>query len=381
MPKNLFEELVQVDYEALLDDVNLDTSDDVKQLLLLQSVLGHAHEGHSFFADVCFGHGECGVTFPEATMEDIVQAVKLNPHIIKQKRQEYIDEVFDFLWRILSCEDVRRYCNRRGEPLFRINCLGDKIMQDIRDLGAVLTGFYIGSRMDSYVWRKKVEERYGVKIGGGECVGVNLEKAKSENISLEQLAKEEHTQEEVKSLINMGVICVGVQSTENIVHAFVRYTIGHGTSDDLAVIHAGKLYGADAAKGLFLCDAVDTWDKYTPFILRGGQDEKIGDIIEEKAHLLEKRFGKIMPDEDELIKFIYLIAKGNYEKMVSSSQRYFLEIDKNTGITSIKSHLSYIHRGKRPKKMRVGHVGSTLTNLDMYGQYAKKFRKIYNNYK
>ncbi len=418
MVDNRFKELVKRDYEHLIDTVQLDLSDYVKELLLMQTVQGHAIQGHGFFSSKKCSSAK---NYPNTTIEDVVTALNKKPIDVKVERQSLIDEVKNFLYRIIKGEKVTNYVNKNKKALFRINFLKQIKIQEPT---AVLLGFYLGSRMDNYlVWRKLTEDVYGIKIGGGECVAVNKKRAKELGYSLESLAKDVHTLDETKSLIKQGVILADIASSRDIVNGYIRYATGSGTSDGLAVLFSGVNHGLDAAIGLFLADAVDTWDKYTPFIYARGQDEHFGDVIENNQDLIKQTYPEFqLPRPEDVIKFIYAIAEANYRNVISESQRYFLQYDKKARMTAIQSHLKFIkyftedkneeleyiteaesikakykndkkqrkkylkrlHKkfqsmigAKMPPKMHIGHPNSNLTNYRLYSQFEDKFKQLY----
>ncbi|MBU2590078.1 MAG: hypothetical protein KKB39_04935 [Nanoarchaeota archaeon] len=372
-----FKGLVMQDYKDLCGRVTLRTNEEVKNLLLMRSIPGHANEGHCLFE-------KNGIVnkYPEATNEDIVEALGLDSDLIKAKSQSYIYEVIEFRDRILAGEDVKHYHNTKGKPLFRITLFQNL---EIQNLSSILIGMYLGSKMDNYDWRQKVEEKTNLKIGGGECIGVNREKIKSKNITLQDLATKEHTEEEKEDMIKENLLCYNVFSSKEVVQAYIRHAKGYGTSDDLAILLAGKLYGIDAAWGVFLTDAIDTWDKYTPFIHKNGQDEQLGYEIEKNKDLTLKP-GKVFPSEEDMLKFISLIAKDNYKKvnadnsvsidMKSESQRYFLQVNTMLNMSSIESHMKFLQGGK-PAKMNLGDTFHRITNNHMYHLFQKKFNEVY----
>jgi len=410
MQNNQFVDLVKEDYNDMLSNVNVDVSYEVKRLLLLQSVAGHAMQGHGKFRD---RHRKTQYLFPETTVEDVVDALSMSAYDVKEERQGLIDESTDMVARIMGGERVSTYTNRHGDALFRIGMLN---YMPIQDPAAFLIGIYLGSRMDNYLtWRKGAEERYGLNIGGGECVGINRAKASERGLSIQDFAIREHTMDDAKWLLDSGMVCKDTVATPDMVHGYLRYAKGKGTSDDLAVILAGKLYGKDAALGVFIADAVDTWDKYTPYIHEAGQDEQLGDRISANVDIIRRSMPQFnLPHDEDVFKFIYTIAEENYTNMISESQRYFLQFGKKTKITPIMSHLKFISnsddckteleekikeakgiKNKKTKRrsikklekklravgeipeMHIGHPNSKLTNLTIYKKFEEKFKEVY----
>ena len=367
MARIQFKELVNRDYDNMCKRVRLRTSPEIEELLLMQTIEGHAHEGDGAFRNKR--------RFREVTMEDVVYALGFDTDEIKQERQDLIDEMKDFTSRIMRGENVTEYSNREGLPLFGADFLEEI---KIQDSAAVLIGIYLGSKMDRYEgWRQKTEEKYNLKIGGGECIGVNRRIAREEGITFESIAKTPHSNDEIEGMIKSGLLCYDVESSPSIVSSYVRKAKGKGTSDDLAVLLAGKLYGFDAAVGLYLTDAVDTWDKYVPFIFKNGQDEQLGEKIEKSEDKIRQHIkGFNLPSNEEVHKFISVIAEVNYKNMISSSQRYFLQVDPKSRLSTIESHLEYV-KGNKVPEVHIGYFSSKLTNKDMYAQFESKYREAY----
>jgi hypothetical protein len=366
-PRTQFKELVNTDFDNMCKQVRLRTSPEIEELLFMQTIEGHAHEG-----DGAFRHKK---RFPEVAIEDVVHALGYNTDDIKQQRQDLIDEMKNFTARIMRGDKISRYANSEGSALFRARFLED---MKIQDPAAVLIGIYLGSKMDRYDgWRQETEKKYNLKIGGGECIGVNRKIAREDGITLETIAKIPHSEEEIKDMIKRGLLCYNVESSPGIVSAYVRKAKGKGTSDDLAVLLAGRLFGFDAAVGLYLTDAIDTWDKYVPFIFKSGQDEQLGEKIEKSEEKIKQKLkGFKLPSDDEVHKFISVIAEANYTNMISSSQRYFLQIDPKAGLSAIESHLEYVKSNQVPE-VHIGYFSNKLTNHQMYEQFENKYQQVY----
>lgn len=368
-------ELVVADFQELLDNVPLRTSEESRKLFLMQTI-----EGHSNMADGAFRVHEdkslC-TRYPNATLEDIATLIggKKYAKKIKNKRMQIINDIRDFMGRIIKGSRPQKLRNQKGEPL-----CGDYFFEDftIKNPKNLLKGFYLGSIMDNYTfWRKRIEKRpYNLEMGGGECIAVDLRNINQKtfmnmlkndeflamNLAMKgingfhmgTLANEEW-EDHIDILYEHGII-VGkdvVKADNNIRSAYVRYKRGKGVSDNAAVVMAGKIYGQkdardgiDTALGVFLADKVDTLDKFTPEIHKAGLDELLG------REILES--GKVNITKKEKLNFIFLSAIHPRKKMPDCSQRYFLEVDSQTGETAIENHLDYI-QGKKPKKMFFGN--------------------------
>jgi len=363
-----FESYVNNDYKTLLSNVELPVDRTTKELLLMQSIIGHAQHGHAEFKRT---------KFPNATLDDVVLALNKDPIKIRKKRQNIINSIFDFTNGIIDSPDYPGYVSLDGEPLISL-----KYNWKMEDPAAVLTGIYLGSIMDNFGWRQRTTHQYGINIGGGECVAINLksEDFRMRGLTLDKLANGELSKKYFHELEKSGVIISNETTavTNEIINAFVRKKKGNGPSDDLAILLAGKLYGNDAAIGVFLCDAVDTWDKYSEKIIPRGQDEQLGRMIYRQQDLIKKTYPDFnLPSDEEVTKFIFTISlKKARRRAISSSQRYLLQVAKKTDQSAIKSHLNYIV-GQPYKPMRLGHINSKLTNNDLYRYFEGRFEDNY----
>lgn len=360
-----FDSDARSDYAYLVRNVDLHVDDHVRRLLLMQTLIGHAQRGHGLFS----------TGYPNATMDDIVLALGEDPAGIRRERQAIIDSIFMFTAGIISHQGCRGYADNSGKKLLSL-----ALDLKLEDPAAVLKGMYLASLMDSFEWRSKAMVDYpNVEIGGGECVAVDLDEVRKHGITLEELADNECQDSYIGYLKDAGVIIDRrVQaSTNKVVSAYVRHKKGKGTSDDLAVILAGRIYGLDAAIGVFLCDAIDTWDKYSEIIVPGGQDEYLGSLIKGHEDVISNNYpGFRLPSEREITKFIYTIALYKDNRVISNSQRYFLQVDEDAGQSAIESHLNYIQR-KPYRHMQLGHINSGVSNKDLYSLFERRFSDNY----
>lgn len=371
-----FEGQVYRDYKDLLSNVSLRVGDDVGELLLLQSVIGHAQNGHGRFCD-----GTVRSRYPNATLDDIAIALDVDPVKIRKKRQGVIDSIFGFTAEIMVHSNYPGYVDSKGDALLSLT-----IPIELDDPAAVLKGIYLASKMDNFEWRAKAIQEYGVELGGGECVALDIGSPLFRGLgyTLEDFANGEWNDDQVESLKEIGIVVPHgtVAVTNKVVNAYIRHKRGKGTSDDMAIVLAGRLYGKDAAVGVFLCDAIDTWDKYAEQLIPGGQDEYLGTLIEQQEDVIRKTYpGFELPSEEDIIKFIYTIAlkKSNTPEgrdSVSNSQRYLLQVDELEDQCAMESHLDYIV-GKPYREMRLGHIRSQVTNTGLYSLFEKRFNRNY----
>ncbi|MFH0752199.1 MAG: hypothetical protein V1914_01225 [archaeon] len=362
-----FDSEVYSDYNYLLNNINLRVKDPIRSLLLMQTVIGHAQNNHGMFNS----------KYPNATLDDIVLALGKDPEKIRRQRQGVIDSIFSFAAEIMYCSKYPGYVDPNGNPLLALD-----FNFSLDNPAATLIGIYLASCMDNFEWRTKAMEEYDIDIGGGECVAVDLKANdfRLRGLTLGDLADREWSDEEVADLKESGVIIPNIvrASTNKVVSAYVRHRGGKGTSDDLAIILAGRLYGKDAAMGVFLCDAIDTWDKYAEWLVPGGQDEHLGGLIKQHEGLIKGTYpGFELPSEEDITKFIYTIslekAKNN---AVSNSQRYLLQVDSLTNQSAVESHLGYIVNGNF-NPMYLGHIKNNITSSRLYALFEKRFAENY----
>lgn len=327
-------DLIRRDFEALKKKVRLFTSKEVSELILIQSIEGHAHNGHGEFN---------GKKFVDTTMNDIVYALNYDQFAIRSARQSLIDEIYEFVNRVINDEKLDRLLNKNGEPILRVP-LFNSLKVDADD---VLYGLVLGGFMDDYETRKEVERLYNIDIGGGKNYLVDFNVMEKIGIDGEYLAHESN-EDFIELYKDKGLILEFSENRYNefLLHPsirfqYIRHKRGVGVSDDLAVIVAGKLYSKSVALGVYFADAIDTFDKYTTKFIE--QDYELAKLI--------LNSGKVKVNMDDVYKFIYLI-KNPYNNFPDSSQRYFLEINEKYNITSLEAHLMFID-GLNPPEFEV----------------------------
>lgn len=324
-------ELIWKDFRKLQREVELLTEPEIEDLLFMQTIEGHSHNGDGAFN---------GVKFVDTTINDIVQALGRDMFVVRAGRQMLIDEIYDFARDIVDGKNLNRLVNRRGNPLMRVPLF----LEVEINLKEVLKGLYLGGFMDDFEIRKKVNEKYGTNMGGGKPYLVDIRVMEKLGLNGEILSHGDH-EDKLDEYKKEGLILepnsVNFLTHQDLRFQYIRHKKGLGVSDDLAVLVAGKLYGLSAALGAYLADAIDTLDKFSLKFIE--QDDALADFI-------EKNFRNLNVSMDEVLSFIRLIAIP--EEMESnfpdSSQRYFLEINKEYHISTIESHLLYLKGNPYP---------------------------------
>jgi hypothetical protein len=314
-------ELLRDDFNVLDKRETLRCAWETEQNILIQSVIGHAHEGHGVFR---------GRRFVNTTMDDICRALRLNPEQIRQERQTLIDGVADYIDDVLSGGDGRALVDRQGRPLLTMGTL--PLIGDVDGKG-VLRGFYLGGLRDDSTVRIQAEQRYGFAIGGGESHLVSRSAMVAHGLDADSLAHQNHSPEAIADLRSKGIIVADEgPEDEDTAYTYIRHRRGTGTSDDACVVMCGLVHGFSAAVGAFLADAVDTIEKYVPVFL--GQDGRLALHIEEEMPDL----GLTRRDVEDIA---YLCAdeSGN---VPDSSLRHLLALNRRFDQCAIEAHFLYL---------------------------------------
>jgi len=349
-------ELVRRDFEHLKKTVKLFTSKEIEELLFIQSIEGHAHNGHSEF------HGK---KFVDTTINDIVYLLGYDAFAIRSSRQALIDEIYEFVERVIAGENVTKLISKDGEPILRVPLFNEMEI----NAKEVLLGLYLGGLMDDYPTRKKVEEKYRINIGGGKNYLVDFEVMERMDLDGEILAHGEH-EDKIEIYRKNGLI-IEIEEDEkekflahpSIRFQYIRHKKGNGVSDDLGMLMGGKLFHSiSVALGVFLADAIDTFDKYSLKFVE--QDFELSQRIKES--------GIIDVPEDDIFKFISLITNPTKD-FPDSSQRYFLEINREKKITCLEAHLMYL-RGETPPQIDIAF--ERVPNTELYEYVDEKLKGV-----
>lgn len=318
-------DIIRKDYEHLKESEELNTTEEIAELIFVQSLEGRAHNGAGFF------HKRFYVN---TTIDDIVHALRFNPSEIKKRRQLLIDEIVEYVKDVIKGKPRNRLLNSKGIPLLGI--------PDFREMEVnphdVLKGVYIGGLRDNCEIRKAAELRYEITIGYGKCYPVDVRIMEDLRLDGETLAHQEHA-DSIELYRKEGLIILQENlreiSPENIRYMYIRHALGPGQSDDSAVVSTGLLYNKDVALGVFLADAIDTLEKYVSDYR--DQDDELACFVGENYLDL----GVAMEEVYE-IAYLSAIPEGKEEEIPDSSLRYFLSKDPDIGQCAIQSHLNFI---------------------------------------
>jgi hypothetical protein len=312
-------DLIRQDFKNLDSRDTLRTTWAVEELLLVQSVLGHVHEGHGVFR---------GRRFPNTTLDDIVRALRLEPMSIKGARQSLIDDIRSYARSAVVGQAPRALVDQTGAPLLGISTL--------RYIGVepadVLRGLYLGGMRDNAEVRAEAEKTYGIPIGGGACYHVDFDRMNALGISADELVHGEWG-DRIGDLEADGLIVEPRHASRaSVAYQYIRHRKGPGASDDAAMVGAGLLWGLGVALGTFLADAVDTLEKYVP--RHSDQDGKIAEEIAEE-------WGDLGVGRTEAVRLAAVAAapSGGEQPVPDSSLRHLLAVDRHTDLCAVEAHV------------------------------------------
>ena len=342
--RDLFVQKVNEDF-LYLSSLKFAIYDDVKTLLLPQSITGHALYGHSRFID-SMGRP---IVFADTSIEKVISA--LDPDLlsfpqnkIAELRQRFIEEIINFVDGNFN-KNTAFLVNEDGRGLFGIKFL-EKIEVSIPDF---LKGFYLGAMMDNYNFRMITNKKHKVNLygipfnmGGGEIYIFDNDKFKLTGLRPRDLSDKEIPIEDIKKMKEYGIIIEDEQidKIKNVSSYYIRRAEGSGVCDDAALIFIGKKYGISAFWGGFIADACDTYDKFLVNYISLGYDEYIAKHI---YRLWHDKYHESIVNLNDVIDIIFLAAEENYPKIgFSSSHRRLIQFEENAKSPTILEHLNFI---------------------------------------
>lgn len=347
------DEIVRRDFAQMEAEETLRCSWDVEELILMQSIEGHAHEGHGAFK---------GRKFPNTTMDSIARSLHRNPVQVRQSRMELIDQINHFVDAAIAGEPAD-IVMPDGKPILTIGTLRYIPVEP----GDVLRGLYMGGLRDDPDVRAEVERRTGWVIGGGRGYLVNMRVMRNMGLDGYKLAKEAH-QDELEKFRQCGLIVDASQYGQpDVDYLYIRHRIGPGASDDAAIVVAGLAWNLSVAIGVFLADAVDTLEKYIPTY--GDWDGKI-------ARRIEADWPKLGIGMEEVyaLTFLSSVPLEQYSDVPDSSLRYMLQLDRHSDQCALESHLLHV-MGRKAASIRLGHDGIPSSQFYEYVAQRMKTRQ------
>ena len=338
-------ELIRLDFKDMLSSEVLRCVWRVEELIFVQSIEGHANQGHSEFK---------GRRFVNTHMEDICTALGFSRHTVAAQRQQLIDDALRWVDEVIAGADHRQLVDADGEPFFGMSMFRAMEVNPKE----VLQGIYIGGQRDNVDVRTRVEDEYGIKVGGGSAYFVNVAKMHEQNLNGDQLAHGEW-ERDIERFKEIGLILPDEGAhfdTEDVRYMYIRYRKGCGHSDDAAVLLTGMIHGFSAGVGAFVADAIDTIEKFVP---------NPSDQDDELACKIQASCPDLGVGPEEVLTVARLAsndAEGGFE-MPDCSLRHFLRLDREVDQNPIESHLLYLE-DKPMAEMDIGH--EHVLNLDLY---------------
>ena len=318
-------DLILRDFQELEARETLRCAWENERNILIQSIAGHAQEGHGVF------HGR---RYVNTTMDDISRALRLDPDAVRRDRQEVMEGVTEYAERVLSGGDGSLLVDNNGVPLLGMGTLALLPEVDGKD---VLRGLYLGALRDDADVRTLAESKYGLIIGGGKSYLVNLKAMDSAGLDADRLAHENHDTDAIAKLWQDGVIVADDgPDTDETSYLYIRHRRGCGTSDDACIVLTGMVHGFSAGVGAFLADALDTLEKYVPVF--GGSDHALAETI-------HKRLPDLGLTPADAAEIAYLSADETHS-VPDSSLRHLLSVDRRYDQCAAEAHLAYLL--KRP---------------------------------
>jgi hypothetical protein len=318
------QDLIRADYNRLLNRERLDVSAEVEQLIFIQTIEGHAHNGHGEFKQR---------RFVDVTTADVVRALRLDARKVKRGRQKLIDDIFAWAERAIAGEDAAALADADGKPLLSVPFLADFAVEPAE----VLRGIYVGGKRDNSQVRAEVEAETGVAIGGGTCYVVDTKVMREMGLDAEILSHGAH-EDELDEFRDKGLI-VDLPAEEvdddRYRYLYVRDRKGPGHSDDAVFVFAGLLWGTDCALGAFLSDAVDTLEKYSEKY--SNQDDELAQFIED-GEAFDESWRKDLKD----LTYLAAVPEEDDDVVPDSSLRYFIRVDGDASRCALQNHLDFI---------------------------------------
>lgn len=338
----LFDRLALLDFDYLLS-LNFSASQESLRLLLPQSVLGRAQNGHGFWRN------EMGepLAFREATFDRVLTALEafdptLKAPLVRVERGRRLARLGEYLHENLFRETLP--LEDLGMPLLGVEMLRGRTVAT-RDF---LRGLLLVGWMDDYDQRRMCLSRHRLcfdgsplEIGGGRSYIVHPDKLAA--VGIVDPGRGEFSDEDITRLVDLGVIVRDGDrdySRPTYEQAFFRLRQQDGVCDDLALIWCGARHGFDAMLGAFVMDGVDTYDKFMWSFREGGVDGRLATSLQEAWR---RRTGEPLVRGEEILELIYFAAKLNTPNApLSSSHRRFIQTEEGSKVPTLLNHWRFV---------------------------------------
>jgi hypothetical protein len=337
----LFDRLAALDFEYLLS-LDFAAGLDTLRLLLPQSVLGRAQNGHGFWRD------EVGtpLVFRDATFDRVLTALeKLDPQLtaprVRQLRGERLERLGQHLLAHVSVEEMP--LEDADGPLMGVEFLGGQRVVT-RDFlrGLLLAGWMddLDRRLQCMAYHRRTFAGDALELGGGRTFVVRP--VRLAEVGIVDPGRGEFAPEDIARLIELEVIAPVDReyARPEFEQAYFRMRTGEGVCDDLALMWIGARHGWDAYLGAFLMDAVDTYDKFLWRFRPGGVDGRLAAAIQERW---QQRWGQPLVTDREILDVIRFGAKLNDPPApLSSSHRRFIQTESGSKVPTLINHWRFL---------------------------------------
>jgi len=368
----LFDRLAALDFEYLLSR-DFDAGLDTLRLLLPQSVLGRAQNGHGFWRD------EVGtpLAFRDATFDRVLTALeKLDPQLkaphVRRERGQRLAALADHVLAHVGEPEIPLEVG--GEPLLGVEFLrGQKA--DSRDFlrGLLLAGWMddLDRRLACMAFHRRTFAGDALELGGGRTYVVRPDLLHA--VGIVDPGRGEYAPEDIARLVEVGVICPEDReyARPEYEQAYFRLRAGEGVCDDLALMWIGVRHGWDAYLGAFLMDAVDTYDKFLWTFRPGGVDGRLAGAI---AARWQERWGEPLVSDREILDVIRFGAKLNDPPApLSSSHRRFIQTETGSKVPTLLNHWRFL-QGEPVYEIELGY--QRFPSRKFYGIARKRLEML-----
>jgi hypothetical protein len=337
----LFDRLAALDYEYLLS-LDFAANQDTLRLLLPQSVLGRAQNGHGFWRD------ETGtpLMFRDATFDRVLSALELHdPHLkaplVRRERNHRLQRLQDWLLGSLFEPEIQLEID--GEPLLGVELLRGHVAETRAFMrGLLLAGWMddLQRRRACMAFHRRTFAGDPLEISGGQTFVVRPDLLAA--VGILDPGRGEFAPEDIARLVDIGVIVTEdrLYTRPEFEQAYFRLQDGEGVCDDLALIWIGACHGYDAFLGAFVMDAVDTYDKYLWEFAPGGFDGQLAGLLQARW---QQRYGEPLVTDQEILAVIRFAAKLNHPAcLLSSSHRRFIQTEEGSRVPTLLNHWRFV---------------------------------------
>ena len=337
----LFDRLAALDFEYLLS-LDFAARQDTLRLLLPQSVLGRAQNGHGFWRD----EDGAPLAFRDATFDRVLGALEqLDPQLkaplVRRERNQLLQRLEHHLTAHMFEPEILLEID--GEPLLGVELLRGRVAETRAFLrGLLLAGWMddLERRRACMAFHRRTFAGDPLEISGGKTFVVQPDLLAA--VGIVDPGRSEFEPEDIARLIGLGVI----QATDRLYtrpqyeQAYFRLQAGEGVCDDLALIWIGANHGEDAYLGAFVMDAVDTYDKFLWEFRPGGVDGRLAGLLQSRW---QERYGEPLVRDEEILGVIRFAAKLNHPAcLLSSSHRRFIQTEEGSKVPTLLNHWRFV---------------------------------------